>query len=331
MKNYKQLTSEQRYQIYGLKQAGLKQSQIAEKVGVDKSTISREFSRNKGQRGWRPKQAQLLRDERKRACLNGKQFSSEEWAEVERLIREDLSPEQAADRLAFEGRLRISHEAIYQHIYAGKCDGSDVCQHLRGQKPYRKRYASGQERRGMIKNRVSIDDRPEIVDQKTRIGDWEGDTVIGKNHKGGLVTLAERKSRYVLAGHIRSKHAEGVTAVVTRLLMPHKDNCHTLTLDNGKEFAGHESIAAELQASVYFAHPYSSWERGLNENSNGLIRQYFPKGIDLTDITEEQVQLAVARLNHRPRKVLGGRSPHEVLFGVKMRYTKPPLAVALRT
>ena len=331
MKKYKQLTSGQRYQIYGLKQAGLDQTQIAQKVGVDKSTISREFRRNKGLRGWRPKQAQALRDERKQANFNGKQFASDDWAEVGRLIREDLSPEQAADRLALEGRLQISHEAIYRHIYADKRDGGDLCQHLRGQKPYRKRYASGQERRGVLKNRVSIDERPEIVDQKTRIGDWEGDTVIGKNHKGGLVTLAERKSRYVLAGHIRSKHAEGVTAVVTRLLMPHKDNCHTITLDNGKEFAGHESIAAELQASVYFAHPYSSWERGLNENSNGLIRQYFPKGMDLTNVTEEQVQLAVEQLNHRPRKVLGGRSPHEVLFGVEVRYTKPPLAVALRT
>ena len=304
MKKYKQLTSGQRYQIYGLKQAGLDQTQIAQKVGVDKSTISREFRRNKGWRGWRPKQAQSLRDERKRASLNGKRFSSDEWAEVERLIRADLSPEQAADRLALEGGLQISHEAIYRHIYAGRRDVGDVCQHLRGQKPYRKRYASGQERRGVIKNRVSIDERPEIVDRKTR---------------------------YVLAGHIRSKHADGVTAVATRLLMPHKDKCHTITFDNGKEFAGHESIAAELQASVYFAHPYSSWERGLNENSNGLIRQYFPKGMDLTDVTEEQVQLAVERLNHRPRKVLGGRSPHEVLFGVEMRYTKPPLAVALRT
>lgn len=263
MKKYKQLTSGQRYQIYGLKQAGLDQTQIAQKVGVNKSTISREFRRNKGQRGWKPKQAQSLRDERKQACLNGKQFSSDEWAEVERLIREDLSPEQAADRLALEGGLQISHEAIYRHIYADKRDGGDLSHHLRGQKPYRKRYASGQERRGMLKNRVSIDKRPEIVDQKTRIGDWEGDTVIGKNHKGGLVTLAERKSRYVLAGHIRSKHAEGVTAAVTRLLMPHKDNCHTITLDNGKEFAGHESIAAELQASVYFCAPIHRWKASL--------------------------------------------------------------------
>jgi len=298
---------------------------------VDKGTISREFKRNEGKRGWRPKQAQSFRDERRQACTNGKCFSSDEWAEVERLIREDLSPEQAANRLALEGCLQISHEIIYQHIYADKRNGGELHQHLRSQKPRRKRYASGQERRGTIKNRVSIDERPEIVAEKTRMGDWEGDTVIGKNHKGGLVTLAERKSRYVLAGHIRSKHAAGVTAVTTRLLTPHKDKCHTITFDNGKEFAEHEKMAAELKADIYFANPYHSWERGLNENSNGLLRQYFPKGMELTDITEEQVQEAVERINHRPRKALGFRTPHEVFFGVEVRYTKQPLVVALLT
>ena len=304
---------------------------IAKKIDVDKSTISREFKRNEGKRGWRPKQAQLFRDECRQAYTNGKCFSLDEWGEVERLIQEDLSPEQAANRLELEGVLKISYETIYQHIYADKRNGGDLHQHLRSQKPRRKRYASGQERRGTIKNRVSIDERPEIVAQKTRIGDWEGDTVIGKNHKGGLVTLAERKSRYVLAGHIRSKHAVGVTAVTTHLLTPHKDKCHTITFDNGKEFAEHEKMAAELKADIYFAHPYHSWERGLNENSNGLLRQYFPKGIELTNITEEQVQEAVERINHRPRKALGFRTPHEVFFGVEIRYTKQPLVVALRT
>lgn len=253
MKQYKQLTSEQRYQIYGLKQAGLDQTQIAQKMGVDKSTISREFSRNQGQRGWRPKQAQVLRDERKQACRNGRQFASTEWAEVERLVRGDLSPEQTASRLALEGALQISHETIYRYIYADKREGGDLHRHLRSQKPRRK------------------------------------------------------------------------------LLRPHKHRCHTITFDNGKEFAGHERIAAELGASIYFAHPYCSWERGLNENSNGLLRQYFPKGMALINITEGQVQRAVERLNHRPRKVLGFRSPHEVLFGVVLRYTKTPRAVALRT
>jgi len=159
----------------------------------------------------------------------------------------------------------------------------------------------------MIKNRISIDKRPEIVEQKIRIGDWEGDTIIG------------------------SKHAEVVTAKVNSLLRPHKHKCHTVTFDNGKEFAEHETIASELKTDIYFAHPYHSWERGLNENSNGLLRQYFPKGMGLTDVTDEQVQWAVDRLNHRPRKVLAFKTPHEVFFGVEMRYTKPPLVVALRT
>jgi len=331
MKTYKQLTSELRYPIYGLKQAGLNQTEIAEKAGVSKSTISREFRRNKGRRGWRPKQAQSLRDDRRQACLNGSRFSSSEWQEIERLIRLDLSPEQVSERLEFEGVLQISHEIIYQRVYADKHNGGDLHVHLRNQKPHRKRYASGQERRGAIKNRVSIDERPEIVAEKSHIGDWEGDTVIGKNHKGGLVTLAERKSRYVLAGHIRSKHADGVTGVITGLLAPHQDQCHTISFDNGKEFAEHEKVAKELKADIYFAHPYHSWERGLNENSNGLLRQYFPKGMELTDITEAQVLAAAWKLNHRPRKVLGYRTPHEVFFGVEMRYTKRPAAVALRT
>lgn len=321
MKHYKQLTREQRYQISGLKKAGLSQSQIADEVGVHKSTISREFRRNKGRRGWHPKQAQELRDERRKNCANAQRHSLLEWTEVERLIRQDMSPEQASQRLALEGGLPISHESIYLHIYADKRRGGDLWRHLRCQKPRRKRYASGQERRGTIKNRVGIDERPAIVEQKSRIGDWEGDTVIGKNHRGALVTLAERKSRYILAAQVPDKHASGVTAAVTRLLRPHKGKCYTMTFDNGKEFAEHETIAAELDADVYFAHPYHSWERGLNENSNGLLRQYFPKGMELAEVTQEQVQWAVDRLNHRPRKVLGFRTPFEVFFEKTVRYT----------
>ncbi len=263
-------------------------------------------------------------------CSNAKGFSLDDWQEVERLIRLDMSPEQAAQRLALEGRLQISHETIYLHIYVDKRRDDDLWRHLRCQKPRRKRYASGQERRGMIKNRVGIDERPGIVDQKSRIGDWEGDTVIDKNHRGALVTLAERKSRYVLAAQVPGKQAQAVTVEVTRLLRPHKRKCHTVTFDNGKEFAEHEKIAAELNVDIYFAHPYHSWERGLNENSNGLLRQYFPKGMELTAVTQEQVQRAVDLLNHRPRKVLEFRTPFEVFFGKTVRYTRPPLDVAFR-
>jgi len=143
----------------------------------------------------------------------------------------------------------------------------------------------------MIKNWVCIDKRPEIVAQKARIGDWGGDTVIGKKQQGILVTLAERKSRYGLVGKLSSKHSRGVTTTINSLLAPHKYKYHTVTFDNGKEFAEHEAIASELKAGIYFAHPYHSWERGLNENTNGLLRQYFPKRMDLTKATQEQVQL----------------------------------------
>lgn len=330
MKHYQQLTREQRYQIYGLRKAGFKQREIANEVGVNKSTISRELRRNRGQRGWRPKQAQELRDERVRQKVQTRRFSWEDWNKVERMILQDMSPEQASARLELEGELSISHETIYQYLYADKLAGGDLWQHLRCQKPRRKRYASGQERRGTIRNRASIDKRPEIVERRARIGDWEGDTMIGKNHEGILVTLAERKSRYILAGRLPAKHAEGVTAKINSLLRPHKHKCHTVTFDNGKEFAGHETIASELETEIYFAHPYHSWERGLNENSNGLLRQYFPKNMKLTDVNEEQVQWAADRLNHRPRKVLGFRTPHEVFFGVSVSYTKQPSKVALR-
>lgn len=330
MKHYKQLTIEQRYQIYGLKKAGFDQSEIAVELQVGKSTISRELRRNAGERGWRPKQAQGKSVARRRACKNAARFSSEDFAQVDELIREKLSPEQVSGRMALENTLKISHETIYTHIYGDKRAGGDLWKHLRCQKRCRKRYGSGQERRGVLKNRVSIDDRPEIVDLKERMGDWEGDTVIGKDHKGAMVTLADRASRYTLATLLPSKHAEGVTAAVMRLLRPHKCKRHTVTFDNGKEFAGHEEIARKLKLDVYFAHPYHSWERGLNENTNGLLRQYFPKGTMFESVTEEEVQAAVTALNHRPRKVLGFRSPYEVFFGKTKRYTASAKAVALQ-
>lgn len=171
------------------------------------------------------------------------------------------------------------------------------------------------------KNRVSIAERSGDRCGKTCMGDWEGDTVIGKNHKGGLVRLAERKSRYVLAGYyIHSKYAAKVTTVITRLLTPYKDKCHTIIFDNGKEFAEHVKMAAELKVDIYFVNPYHFWERGLNENSNGLLRQYFPKAWKLTDITKKQVQGAVEWINHRPRKVLGFKTSHEVFLGGNTLY-----------
>lgn len=331
MRYYTQLTIEQRYQIYGLKKAGFNQSRIALDLKIHKSTISREISRNKGQRGWRPGQAQGLATKRRQRCAGASKFQDEDWQVVDKLIREDFSPVQISQRMALENTLQISHETIYRHIYDNKRTHGDLCRHLRCQKPRRKRYGSGQERRGTLKNRISIDERPDIVEKKERIGDWEGDTVIGKGQKGALLTLAERVSRYTLASMLPSKHADGITTAAVDLLGPHKGKCHTMTFDNGKEFAGHESMSEQLDMAVYFAHPYHSWERGLNENTNGLLRQYFPKGSCFEKVTEAQVQAAVERLNHRPRKILGFKTPFEVFWGKTRRYTASSQEVALRT
>ena len=331
MRHHTQLTIEQRYQIFGLKKAGFNQSKIASALNVHKTTISRELRRNKGQRGWRPGQAQEKATERRQSSVGVSKFRPENWLEVDKLVRQDFSPAQISGRMALENTLRISHETICRHIYDDKRAHGDLWRHLRCQKPRRKRYGSGQERRGTLKNRISIDARPAIVEMKERVGDWEGDTLIGKGQKGALLTLVDRASRYTLASMLPTKHAEGITASAIALLGPHKRKRHTMTFDNGKEFAGHEIMAEKLKMAVYFAHPYHSWERGLNENTNGLLRQYFPKGTCFEEITEAQVQTAVDRLNHRPRKILGFKTPFEVFWGKTMRYTASPLKVALRT
>ena len=316
---YTHLTQEERYQIHSLRRQGVHLSQIAAELGRSTSTISRELRRNASARGYQPALAQDKATARQTQRRNARQFDPEQWQLVELYLRLSLSPQQVSDRLALEDRLSISTEAIYQYAYANKAKGGDLVGYLRCQKLRRKRYASGRERRGVLKNRVGIEDRPAVVDSKKRIGDWEGDTVIGGGRKGVLVTLVERKSRYTLAYPLRSKHSAGVTQAIVDLLRPHRQACKTLTFDNGKEFAEHEFIASCLEAKVYFARPYCSWQRGLNENTNGLLRQFFPKGCSLLKVTKTQVDEAVYLLNHRPRKCLGYRTPHEVFYNLPVR------------
>jgi IS30 family transposase len=316
---YTHLTQEERYQIHNLKRQGIHLSQIASELERSTSTISRELRRNASTRGYQPALAQERATARQRQRRNARQFDPQQWQLVELYLRLSLSPQQVSDRLALENRLSISTEAIYKHAYANKAQGGDLVGYLRCQKLRRKRYASGQERRGVLKNRVGIEHRPAVVETRARIGDWEGDTVIGAGRKGALVTLVERKSRYTLAYPLRSKHSAGVTEAIVDMLRPHRQACKTLTFDNGKEFAEHEFIASCLKAKVYFAKPYCSWQRGLNENTNGLLRQFFPKGRSLLNVTQAQVDEAVYLLNHRPRKCLGYRTPHEVFYNLPVR------------
>jgi IS30 family transposase len=295
--------------------AGLSQTAIARIIGVHKSTISREIRRNRGLRGYRPKQAQRFAEIRRVKAVTTL-ISPETWILAEHLLREDWSPEQISGWLAEEYRIRVSHESIYQFILKNKQQGGNLHLHLRCKRQRRKRYGSTNSR-GQLVNRVSIDERPAIVETRSRIGDWELDTIIGKGHKQALVSMTERKTRLTLIAKVRSKSAELVSRSIRRLLEPIASRVFTLTSDNGKEFARHQEISTALQADFYFAHPYSSWERGLNENANGLIRQYFPKKHDFTTINEKAISMVMNKLNNRPRKCLGFKTPNEVFFGIK--------------
>ena len=324
MKQYTQLTREQRYQIYALHKTGHTQTAIADVVGCCKSTISRELRRGRGGRGYRPDQAQRLADERwaaGRATLKPR-VSAETWKRVAALLREDWSPEQIALWLRKQGMPSVSHEWIYQHVYADKAAGGDLHRRLRRQKRYRKR-AGGRDRRGCIIGRVGIEERPAIVEERVRLGDWELDTIIGKGGQGAIVTLVERFSRFTLMREVKRKTAEAVSRAIIDMLTPHAEVTLTLTADNGKEFARHKDIAEALGCQFYFARPYASWQRGLNENTNGLIRQYFPKGMRLTDVARKAVNRAMDKLNNRPRKCLGMKTPNEVFLGLG-----PPVALA---
>jgi len=310
MKHYTLITQEQRYHISALLKAGNFQNTIADLVGVHKSTISRELARNCGERGYRPKQANELATKRRHEALKPIKFTAILKAKVTEQLRLDHSPDQISGALKLES-INVSHECIYQFILADKKSGGTLYTHLRHSGKKRKKRYGSHDRRGQIKNRVSIEVRPKVVEKKERLGDWEGDTIIGKQQQKAIVTLVDRASRKTRIGRVATKHAPVVAEIMINLLKPLAAITHTITLDNGKEFSHHELVAKILKVDIYFAHPYSSWERGLNENTNGLIRQYIKKGSSFEDITEERIQFIEDRLNNRPRKSLGYLTPNQ--------------------
>lgn len=310
--SYKQLTQSQRYVICALNKRNYTQKEIAEEVGVHPSTISRELRRNKGQRGYRRKQSHRKAMRRRKGKAKTR-ITQEDWNLVESHLKKQWSPEQISGRLEKDGTLQISHQWIYEYIWEDKENGGKLHKNLRCRSKYRKSYGS-KNRQGRLKNRTSIDDRPEKVEERDRLGDWEADTIIGKGHKGAMLTLVDRTARFTLMGHLPKKTAEATYKQQVRLLKEHKDRVHTITYDNGREFADHEQTAEELEASTYFAHPYSSWEKGTVENTNGLIRQYFPKEQKLKEVDQEEIQRVQDLLNNRPRKCLNWKTPQEVFF-----------------
>ncbi len=323
--SYKHLSLTDRHYIEIERKGGASMSEIATKINRSQSTISREISRNTGGRGYRHNQAHRFTIERHQKKNKYTKLTPELKQIINKYLKKDFSPEQISGRLNFKGFSTVHHETIYQYILTDKKNGGDLYTYLRHQnKTYRKRYGSAHSRNG-IKDRVDIDERPEVANKRERVGDWELDTIIGKNHKGAIVTMDDRKTKLRLAYPLPGKKAQDVKDAMIKLLTPIKSWVRTTTYDNGKEFAFHKEVSKALDCDAYFAKPYHSWERGQNENANGLLRQYFPKAMELTDIPVADVFSAVDKLNSRPRKCLGYKTPYEAfesLTGINIRKLK---------
>ena len=305
---YKHLSREERYQIYSLRLAKQTISEIARLLGRHRSTISRELGRGRGLRGYRAEQACSKASERAKKSRNARRVDAKVWADVSFYLGLQWSPEQIASKL------EVSHESVYLHVYANKAAGGQLHKNLRSQKPRRKRHLSGRDRRGQIPNRRPISERPEHIEQRRQVGHWEGDTVIGAAHKQAIVTLVERKSGFAVLAKVSNKTTDLVRRAIEIKLKPLCSRVKALTVDNGKEFADHQAVDQALGIQTFFADPYCSWQRGSNENFNGLLRQYIPKKRRMETVSEEELTMIENRLNHRPRKRLGFKTPHEVFY-----------------
>lgn len=308
------LTLDQRYEIEDGLEKKMSLSEIGLRIGKDKSVISREFKRNSDQRYNRYRAELADRRAKNRNKIKRKRIwlTSEIEAFVREQIKNDFSPEQIVGRAKLEMKDCVSHERIYQLVWKDKKEGGELYKHLRTKgKRYRKR-GNSKDSRGILKDRKSIDQRPAIVEKKKRLGDLEIDLVIGKKDREALLTINDRATGLLFVDKIKNKQALEIETKTIRLLENWIPMLQTITSDNGKEFANHKSIAHKLEIDFYFAKPYHSWQRGANENLNGLIRQYFPKGCDFNTITRQQVIEVQTILNNRPRKRFGFKTPVEV-------------------
>ena len=311
---YTHLALEERFLIHKHLQADCSQRGIARHLDRDPSTISREIKRNTGKRGYRYKQADESAKRRRREASSVPSKMTEELRAmiISLLAEHRWSPEQIAGRLRREGVVSVSAKWIYNCIWADRAAGGTLYRYLRrrGKKPNRRGRDGGG--RGVIPGRVDISQRPGEVEAKTRVGDWEADTIIGSRHRGALVSLVDRASKFVFLSKAGAKTAQEVGDAMLRCLCPVRGLVHTITADNGKEFAGHRMVSEKLCAGFYFATPYHSWERGLNEHTNGLVREFFPKSVDLRKADPREVKRVEDLLNNRPRRALDYRTPAEV-------------------
>lgn len=311
----KQLTLEQRYEIQALINAKHRKNFIAKQLGVDKSTITRELQRNSGKRSYNAQKAQELYNERKKDVFRKIRFTESMKKFVIEKIKDCWSPEQITGYCKRQSIPMVSHETIYQFIYTDKEKGGDLYKYLRTARCKRKPKKNKRKGKFSIMDRVFIKERPAIVDAKERFGDWEADTIIGANHKGAILGVVERKSMFALYVKTNGKKSESIKHELINLLAPFKKLVHTITSDNGTEFAEHKAIAKKLQCDFFFADPYAAWQRGLNENTNKLIRQYIPKKTNFENISQEYLNNICLKLNTRPRKKLNYLSPLQVFLG----------------
>lgn len=317
---YRQLTTEERYQIAVLRQQGLSNPQIAAALGRHGSTIRREVKRNATPHdgAYRPKMAVEMTNGRRRRSRRNARYGPVDFAPVEALLELEWSPEQIVGRRRRLGLPVMSHETIYLYIWRDKDNGGSLWRYLRGaRKQRRKRYAR-KDSRGRLAGKRPIQDRPAIVERRGRFGDWEADTVHGQG-KPCIATVVERKSGLVRIGPLPRPTVEHTNAQLIALLAHEPHPVRTITSDNGVEFHGYKEIERALGTTVYFATPHHAWERGTNENTNGLVRQYLPKGTSLADLTQRGCDRIAIRLNHRPRRRLNFRTPHEVYYDAVLR------------
>lgn len=314
LSKYHQLTQEERYRITALLKHGRSQAEIAAELGRARSTISRELRRNVTHHDghYRAEKAQQYSVARRRRERRRSWFSAEQMAEVDRLLKKKWSPEQIADDLKRRGVCRISHETIYRHILRDKKRGGSLYTHMRiMSKKVRKRYNS-KDSRGVLAGKRHISERPIEAEKRLQVGHWEGDTVIGQDKHACILTMVDRRSGYAVIKKLKARTAEQATKAAALVIAEQAGKVETITLDNGTEFHSYAQLERDFPVTCYFATPYHSWERGSNENLNGLIRQYLPRGTCMKRLTQKECDWIANELNTRPRKRHGFRTPAEI-------------------
>ena len=311
---YHQITFEERYTLGLLRQRGLAAAAIARVLGRHRSTIGREVRRNGTPRDgcYRPQLAEWYAYGRRSRSRRNQRFSTTDWARIQTLLREDWSPEQVAGWLRRRGELAISHETIYRYIWAEKRAGGTLFQHLRGARKQRRKRYGRYDSRGRLAGKRSITERPAVVERRAELGHWEADTMLGAGQAGPCVfSMVERQSGYLLLGQLDQRTSTFVNARARQLIGAQPQPVRTITVDNGTEFHEYKKLERATGTCFYFATPHHAWERGTNENTNGLVRQYLPKRQTMAHLTQHDCTRIATKLNRRPRKRLGYRTPEE--------------------